>query len=50
MEKLTKKQINYFIRDERKAVREYKELGLPGLAKDELRHENFFKMLKARRR
>jgi hypothetical protein len=49
MEKLTKKQIDYFIRDERNAVNEYKKLGLPGLAKDEEQHMNFFKMLKARR-
>lgn len=49
MEKLSIKQINEFIRDERMAVKEYSQLGLPGLARDEERHLNFFKMLRARR-
>jgi hypothetical protein len=49
MEKLSKKQLDYFIRDERMAAREYEKLGLKGLARDEERHLNFFKMLKARR-
>jgi rubrerythrin len=48
--KLTKKQLNYYIKDERKAVKEYKKLGLKGLAKQEQSHLNFFKMLKARRK
>jgi len=48
--RLTKRQINYYIKDERKAVREYKRLGLKGLVKDEQAHLNYFKMIKARRK
>jgi len=50
MKKLSRKKIQYFIKDERKAAKEYKRLGLPGLAKDEKKHMNFFKMLKRKRR
>ena len=49
MEKIPKKQLNALIKDEREAVQMYRGLGLPGLAADEQRHMNFFKMLKARR-
>jgi hypothetical protein len=49
MEKLSRKQLDYFIRDERMAVREYEKLGLGKIASEERRHMNFFKMLKARR-
>ena len=49
MEKLSKKQLNFFIRDERMAAREYHDLGLHKLEADERRHMNFFKMLKGKR-
>ena len=49
MKKLTPAKIKYFIKDERKASKEYRHLGLPSLARDEAKHKRFFeKMLKAR--
>jgi hypothetical protein len=50
MKKLSVKQINYFLKDEKKANAEYRRVGLPGLAKDEAKHARFFKMLKAKGR
>jgi len=41
--KLTKAKIRYFIRDERKAVKEYRRFGLHHLAKDEAKHKTFLK-------
>ena len=39
--KLTPKKIKYFIKDERKAVKEYRKYGLPNLARDEAKHRKF---------
>jgi hypothetical protein len=48
MVKPTKKQIKYFIADEKKAVKEYKKYGFPSLAKDEAKHRKFLmKKMKA---
>jgi hypothetical protein len=41
MTKLTKKKIAYFIKDEKKANREYRKYGLPNLARDEAKHRKF---------
>ena len=38
----TLKEINYHIKDEHNAVKEYKHDGLPKLAADEHRHEKFW--------
>lgn len=40
--KLTCKKIRYYEKDEAKANKEYKKLGLNSLAKDEARHHRFF--------
>jgi hypothetical protein len=45
MKHLSTKRIKYFIADEGKAVREYRKLGLPKLAKDEAKHKRFFQGL-----
>jgi hypothetical protein len=39
--KLTKKKLKYFIKDEKKAVKEYRKYGLNNLARDEARHRKF---------
>lgn len=44
--KLTKRKLKYLIKDERKASKEYKKLGLPNLAKDETKHLKFLKRLR----
>lgn len=41
--KLTKAKIKYFMRDEKKAVAEYKKYGLHSLARDEAKHRKFLK-------
>lgn len=41
--KLTKKKIKYFIKDEKKAAKEYHHYGLHNLAKDESKHRKFLK-------
>ena len=41
MIKPTKKQLKYFIEDEKKAVIEYNKYGFPNLAKDEAKHKKF---------
>jgi hypothetical protein len=46
MAKLSKKKIKYFMKDEKKAVAEYKKYGLYNLAKDESKHYYFLKRLK----
>jgi hypothetical protein len=43
--RLTCKKIKYYKADEKKASKEYKELGLDKLAKDEKSHYNYFKKL-----
>ncbi|MFX0133362.1 MAG: hypothetical protein ACFFDN_06950 [Candidatus Hodarchaeota archaeon] len=43
--KLTCKKIAYYKEDERKASKEYKELGLKKLSSDEKSHYKFFKRL-----
>jgi len=49
MKKLSPAKIKYFIKDEAKASKEYRHLGLPALAKDEAKHKRFFeKLLKKR--
>ena len=42
---LTKKKLEYFIKDEKKAVKEYKHYGLLNLAKDEAGHARFLRKL-----
>lgn len=44
--RLTKKKLNYFIEDEKKAIKEYNKAGLPNLAHDEAGHLAFLKRLK----
>ena len=44
--KLTLAEINYFIADEDKAVKEYNKLGLYKLARDEAKHKRFFEKLR----
>jgi hypothetical protein len=41
--KLTKAKIKYFIKDEKKATKEYHKYGLHNLEKDERKHMNFLK-------
>ena len=41
MTKLTKKKLEYFIKDEKNANKEYLKYGLPNLAKDERKHKKF---------
>lgn len=36
--KLTEKKLKYLIKDEHKATREYRKLGLPTLSRDEAKH------------
>jgi hypothetical protein len=43
--KLTGKKIRYFIEDEKKASREYRDYGLYNLAKDERKHGKFLEKL-----
>ena len=43
MKKLTEKKIKYFLKDEKKATKEYYSYGLPRLARDEAKHAKFFK-------
>jgi hypothetical protein len=51
MKKLTKAKLKYFIADEKKATKEYKKYGLPGLAHDESKHRRFLlKKLKEKMR
>lgn len=42
--KLTKKKIKYFIKDEKKAVKEYRKYRLFNLARDEAKHSKFLRM------
>lgn len=46
--KLTKKKLDYLIKDEAMAYEEYKRLGFPNLAKDEKEHEIYLKKIKRR--
>src|SRR4030066_2035833 len=39
--KLSKKKLKYFIKDEKKASKEYRKYGLNNLAKDEYKHRKF---------
>lgn len=41
MTRLTKKKLRYFIKDEKKSVKEYRKYGLSRLAKDEAKHRRF---------
>lgn len=43
MPKLTNAKMKYFLKDEKKANKEYTKYGLKSLAADEKRHANFFK-------
>lgn len=43
--KLTRKLVKYYMKDEKKASREYAKLKLKRLSKDEKRHYKFFKAL-----
>ena len=44
--KLTPRKIAFFIKDEKKASKEYHKVGLHNLAKDEEKHYKFLKGLK----
>lgn len=44
--KLSEKKRKYFIKDEKKAIREYRKAGLPNLAKDEAKHLKYLQGLK----
>lgn len=49
--RLTKQKLRYLIKDERKAAKEYRKLGLPCLAKDEAKHHRILtRKLNARRK
>lgn len=49
--KLTKKKLQYFIKDEKHAVKEYHHYGLHNLEKDERKHKKFLeKKLKKMRK
>lgn len=39
--KLTRKKIKYFVRDEKKAVKEYRRYGLKKLARQEAEHKKY---------
>ena len=41
--RLTKKKLNYLIKEEKEAVKEYRKLGFPALARDEAKHAKFLK-------
>jgi hypothetical protein len=41
--KLNKAKIKYFIKDEKKAIKDYHKYGLHNLAKDEAKHMKFLK-------
>ena len=43
--RLTRKKLDYFIEDEKKAVKEYEKVGLPNLAREEAGHLAFLKNL-----
>ena len=45
--KLSGKKLNYYIKDEKKAIRDYKKSGLPNLASDEAKHLKYLQKLKA---
>jgi hypothetical protein len=38
---ISKKKLKYFIKDEKKAAKEYRKYGFPCLAKDESKHRRF---------
>ena len=46
--KLTKAKLKYFIKDEKKAVKEYHKFGLHGLERSERGHSKFLKGLLAK--
>jgi hypothetical protein len=46
--KLTLAKVNYFIKDERHAVKSYKRVGLPHLARSEARHLRYLKKLQTK--
>ena len=47
--KPSKKKLEYFIKDEKKASKEYIKYGLPNLARDERKHRKYLaRMLKKR--
>ena len=48
--KLTKKKIDYFIKDEKHATKEYKAYGLKSLSKDEAGHAKFLKKLEKKKK
>lgn len=50
MARLTKKKIDYFIKDEKKATKEYHKYGLHDLEKDERRHAKFLLAKKKRQK
>lgn len=43
--RISRKKLNYFIEDEKKAVEEYSKAGLPNLAREEAGHLAFLKNL-----
>jgi|WetSurMetagenome_2_1015567.scaffolds.fasta_scaffold582466_2 hypothetical protein len=46
MKNITKKRLDYLIKDEMKAYKEYTKLGLYSLAKDELKHYEYLKKIR----
>lgn len=48
--KISNKKLNYFIKDEKKATKEYKKVGFYNLAKDESKHEKFLMKVKGGKR
>lgn len=49
MPKLTDAKVDYFLKDEKHASREYASYGFKGLSRDEARHARFFEAEKKRR-
>lgn len=47
--KLTCKKLNYLIKDERKASKEYHQLGFHSLGRDESKHAEYLKKIKKQR-
>jgi len=38
---ITKKKLEYLIKDEKKSAKDYRKMGFPNLAKDESKHKRF---------
>jgi hypothetical protein len=48
--KLSTRKLNYFIKDEKEASKEYAKYGFKKLSEDEKKHQKFFEKLKEKRK